>query len=401
MSPAELTGFALRALTGHRLRSLLSLTGVTIGVAAVVVLTALGEGARRYVVAQFTNIGSNLLLVLPGRTETTGGFPGIGKAAHDLTLEDAHAVARQVPSVRRVAPLVVATEMVSHGERRRQVAIIGTNREFMHVRNVEVTHGEFLPPGELPRGAAVVVLGSTTARELFPGTEPLGQIVRLAGFRARVIGVLAARGQQLGMDMDDLAILPVATAMRLFNRTSLFRLMVQVGGREDLDLARREVLALLTSRHDGEEDVTILTQDAVVGAFSAILSALTLALAAIAAVSLAVAGIGIMNVMLVSVAERTREVGLLKALGAGRRQILLVFLAEAALLSFAGGLLGVALGGLGVRILVGFFPALPASPPLWAILASLALAATVGVAFGLLPARRAARLDPVVALARR
>lgn len=400
MRASELGAFAWRALAGHRLRSLLSLLGVAIGIAAVVVLTALGEGARRYVVGQFTSIGSNLLLVLPGRTETTGGFPGIGGVAHDLTLADAEALRRQIPAIAHLAPLVIATESVSSGERSRQVAILGTTSEMAVVRELRTARGEFLPPGDLPRGAPLVVLGATTAKELFPGQEPLGQVVRLAGFRARVIGVLAPRGQQLGMDMNEVAILPVATAMRLFNRSSLFRVLIKVRGHAELPTVRRQVLALLADRH-GEEDVTVLTQDAVVSSFASILDVLTLALAAIAAISLSVAGIGIMNVMLVAVSERVAEIGLLKALGAGGRQILAVFLTEAAMLSLAGGLVGLAVGGLGVRILVGFFPALPAATPTWAIVSALVVSAGVGIVFGLLPARRAARLDPVTALARR
>jgi putative ABC transport system permease protein len=244
------------------------------------------------------------------------------------------------------------------------------------------------------------VLGTTVARELFPAVDPVGRIVRVGGARMRVIGVIEPRGTQLGLDMNEVVVVPVATAMRLFDRRSLFRIMIQVRSHADLPAARTHVLALLTERH-GEEDVTTLTQDAVVAAFSAILRALTLALAAIAAISLSVAGIGIMNVMLVSVAERTPEVGLLKAVGVGRGQILGVFLTEAALLSSAGGVLGLLVGWFGVRILVGIYPALPAAPPRWAVVASLAVSVAVGVLFGLLPARRATRLDPVAALARR
>jgi putative ABC transport system permease protein len=216
----------------------------------------------------------------------------------------------------------------------------------------------------------------------------------------RVVGVLGQRGVQLGVDMDDVVIIPVATAMRLFNRRSLFRILIEVRAHSDLDAARDKVLRTLTERH-GEEDVTIITQDSVVSTLSAILDTLTLALAGIASVSLSVAGIGIMNVMLVSVSERTREVGLLKAVGAGRRQIVAVFLAEAALLSTVGGVFGLTIGWAAVRILVGIYPDLPASPPAWAVIAALSVSLVVGITFGVLPARRAAGLDPIAALARR
>ena len=400
MSLRDLLGFAARALRGHRLRTGLSLLGVAIGVAAVVTLTALGEGARLYVIGQFASIGTNLLIVVPGRTETTGGMPGMGGVPNDLTLEDARAVLRGVPEIDKAAPIVMGTETVAFGERRRQVALVGATHEMLEVRRLGIASGRFLPPLEWDRSSPVAVLGQKSAAELFPGRDPVGQIVRVGDWRMRVIGVLAPRGQQLGVDMDDVAIVPVATAMKMLNRRSLFRLLLQVRAHGDLDRARDRVVRLIAERH-GEEDVTGITQDAVLGAFTSILGALTLALAGIASVSLAVAGVGIMNVMLVSVSERTREIGLLKALGAGRRQILLAFLAEAMLLSTAGGLLGLLAGWLAVRVLVAVYPALPATPPPWAVAAAFSLSVAVGALFGVLPARRATRLDPVAALSGR
>ena len=400
MSARDLLLFAARALRGHRLRSGLSLLGVAIGVAAVIALTALGEGARRYVVSQFSQIGTNLLIVLPGRTETSGGMPGFGGVPNDLTLADAEAVVRAVPEIDRAAPLVMGSETVAWGERKRQVALVGGTHEMLEVRRLAMAHGRFLPETPWDRGAAVAVLGQTLARELFPGTDPVGAVVRIGDWRMRVVGVLAPRGMQLGIDMDDVAVVPVATAMKMLNRRSLFRLLLQVRGHADIDRAREQVRRLLVERH-GEEDVTVIAQDAVLAAFSSILGALTMALGGIAAISLAVAGVGIMNVMLVAVSERTREIGLLLALGAGRRQILAAFLAEAVLLSTAGGLLGLAAGWGAVRALVALFPALPAAPPAWAVAAALALSVAVGALFGMLPARRATRLDPVAALAGR
>jgi putative ABC transport system permease protein len=398
VSLADLLRFSLRSLSGHRLRTGLSLLGMAIGVAAVVALTALGEGARVYVIDQFASIGSNLLIVVPGKSETTG-IPGIGAAAHDLTLRDSEALVRQIPQVDKVAPFVMGTETVSHGGRRRQVAVVGSTYELLEVRKLEMGRGEFLPAEESGRGRPVAVLGSKVAAELFPaGEEPLGKIVRIAGWRMRVIGVMAPRGVQLGADIDETVTIPVVTAMRMFDRRSLFRIMVQVRGHADLDEARRRVLRLLADRHE-EEDVTVLTQDAVVATFSQILGALTLAVGAIAAISLSVAGIGIMNVMLVAVSERTREIGLLRAVGVGRRQVLNLFLTEAALLSSAGGLLGLLVGWSAVRVMVRLFPALPASPPVWAVVTALSLSIGLGLLFGWLPARRAAGLDPVVALA--
>jgi putative ABC transport system permease protein len=378
----------------------MSLLGVSIGVAAVIALTALGEGARLYVVGQFASIGTNLLIVLPGKTETTGGMPGFGGVPNDLTLADAEAVVQAIPEIEKGSPVAVGTETVAHGERRRQVALIGTTHEMLELRRLSLAQGRFLPPLEWDRSSPVAVVGTTLAGELFPGESPLGRIVRIGEWRMRVVGVLAPRGEQLGIDMDDVVMVPVATAMKMLNRRSLFRILLQVRNHAELDLARDKVTRLLSERH-GEEDVTCITQDAVLTAFNSILGALTMALGGIATISLAVAGVGIMNVMLVSVSERTREVGLLKALGAGRGQILALFLTEAVLISSAGGLLGLAFGGGAVAALVAMFPALPATPPAWAVAAALALSVAVGAAFGVLPARRATRLDPVAALAGR
>jgi len=392
--------FALHALRGHRLRSGLSLLGVSIGVAAVITLTALGEGARRYVTEQFAAIGSNLLIVLPGKTETTGGVPGFGGVPNDLTLEDARAIQREVREVVRLAPIAMGTETVSHGERRRQVAIIGTTHEMMAIRKLTVARGRYLPTGEMTRGEAVAVLGKTVAQELFPGTDPVGKIVRIGDWRMRVIGVTGPRGMQVGLDLDDVVVVPVASAMKMLNRSSLFRIFIETRSHADMQAAQQKVVRLITDRHD-EEDITCLTQDAVISGLTGILQALTLALAAIAAISLVVAGVGIMNVMLVSVSERTREVGLLKALGVAPRQILIVFLTEAVLLSTLGGLLGLLGGGAAVTALVTVYPDLRARPPLWAVVAALGLAMAVGAVFGVLPARRATRLEPVAALSGR
>jgi putative ABC transport system permease protein len=399
MTVGDLFRFSLKGLTGHGLRTALSLLGVTIGVAAVVILTALGEGARQYVIDQFASLGTNLLIVIPGKTETSGTF-GVGGVPNDLTLQDAQAIERTIPEIHRVAPIAVGTEQASFGQRRRQVAVLGTTHEYQPARRLQVAKGQFLPPEEMFRGSAVVVLGPKLAHELFVGQEPLGAVIRVGGWRMRVVGVLAWQGVKMGVDFDDIAIVPVSTAMQIFNRSSLFRVLLQAHTHADLDVARDRARDLLTERH-GEEDVTIISQDAVLTTFSAILAALTLAVGAIAAISLSVAGVGIMNVMLVSVSERTREVGLLKALGVGRRQIILVFLTEAALISSAGGLIGLAAGWVLVRLLVRLYPALPASPPAWAVAAALGVSLAVGVTFGLLPARRASRLDPVLALAGR
>jgi putative ABC transport system permease protein len=395
----DLLRFAAGGLRGHRLRTFLSLLGVAIGVASVILLTSLGEGARLYVTSEFASLGSNLLIIIPGKTETKGLAPLVSTAPHDLTLQDAEALVQRVRSIRRVAPLVVGTAAAIAGERRREVTVVGTTRDMLEIRHLKMASGRFLPRDT--RDSAVCVLGAKVQRELFPDQNPLGQLVRIGEWRFRVIGVMASRGTSIGMDLDQVVEIPVETGLRLFNRSGLFRILAEVGANDGLDRAQKAALAVLRERHAGQEDVTILTQDSVLDTFNQILRALTAALAGIAAISLGVAGLGIMNVMLVSVSERTREVGLLKALGVTQSQVVSVFLVEAAILSTAGGAIGL-LAGLGAgRFLQRLYPDFPIQPPGWAVVAAVVVSCSVGLIFGILPARNAARLDPVQALMRR
>lgn len=397
MRTGDVIGFAWRSFGGHGLRTVLSLLGVSVGVAAVVVLTSIGEGARSYVLDEFSSLGSNLLIVVPGKTETTGALPGVGGAPNDLTLDDTLALRRGLAGARAVIPVTIGTESVSAGDRRRQCAVIGTTPGFREARDLSMSTGRFLPPGDIDRGAAVCVLGSKMAREVFPGRSAVGRVVRIGEWRFRVIGVLAGRGRQIGFDMDDVVIVPVASGMAMFDRSSLFRVIISTRSPLDLEPARARTVAILTERHD-EEDVTCITQDAVLGSLSSILGVLTAGVAGIAAISLAVAGIGIMNVMLIAVSERTAEVGLLKALGARRRTITLLFLAEATMLCGMGGLLGLAVGAGGVTALDRAIDAVDVTVPIWSAVAAISVAVGVGLVFGVAPARSAARLDPVEAL---
>ena len=399
MSFRDLFLFASGGLGGHRLRTVLSLLGVAIGVASVILLTSLGEGARRYITGEFASIGSNLLIIVPGKTETAGFAPLVSTGTHDLTREDAMALALRVPVIRRVAPLVVGTAAVHVGELSREVTVVGTTHEMLAVRHLKMGSGRFLPANVTD--AAVCVLGARVQRELFPDQNPLGKLVRIGEWRFRVIGVIAPRGTSIGMDLDEVVEIPVGTGLRLFNRSGLFRILAEIGSHDQIDSARRATLQVLRERHAGQEDVTVLTQDSVLDTFDKILRVLTAALAGIASVSLGVAGLGIMNVMLVSVSERTREIGLLKAVGVTQGQVVAVFLLEAALLATVGGGLGL-LGGVGSgQILQRVYPDFPYATPAWAIPAALAVSCAVGLLFGIVPARNAARLDPVAALMRR
>jgi putative ABC transport system permease protein len=397
MIARDLIGLTSETLRMHRLRTVLTLTATAVGVVAVLVLTSLGEGARDYVVGEFAGMGTNVLFVVPGKIETIGGAPPIGGGTKDLTLEDWEAITRRCSAVRRAAPVAFGSAAVAYGGRSRTGIVIGSTPEVREIRNLTVAAGRFLPAGDPRRDEPVAVMGRTMQREIFGSENPLGRSIRIGERRFRVIGVTDRKGQSLGVDMDDVVLIPVTTAMNLFDQTSLFRILIQAKSSTDVETARDQVLAVLRERH-GEEDVTVITQGAVLTTFRSILNTLTMALAGIAAVSLAVAGIGIMNVMLVSVSERTSEVGLLKALGARRRQILTVFLIEALLLAIAGTVAGIAIGVAATLVGAAVLPDFPLRPnPVW-IGAVLLLALAAGVGFGMLPARRAARVDAAEAL---
>ena len=402
MRTSDLIRFAKDAATGNPLRAGLLVLAMAIGVASVVVLTALGDGARRYVMNEFSSLGSNLVIVLPGRSQTGGFSPGnaVTSTPRDLTIDDAQALLR-LPTVAQAAPLAVGTSEIRFEGRLREVMVAGTTAEYAQVRQMAMAQGRFLAPGDWQTGASEAVIGANVRTELFGKQSALGQLVRIGDRRFRVVGVLAASGQGLGMNSDELVLIPVSLAQAMFNSSTLFRILVEAKGRESIEAAKTQVAALIQSRHEGEQDVTVITQDAVLSTFDKLLGALTLGVAGIAAISLAVAGILVMNVMLVSVTQRTSEIGLLKALGADTATIRSVFLMEAAMLSLAGAFVGYGLGLVVAGIVRQMYPTFPAYAPDWAVFAGLGTALVTGIVFGVLPARRAAKLDPVQALAKR
>lgn len=397
----DLIGFAAYSLAGARKRSLMLLLAMSIGVASVVLLTALGEGARRYVVGEFASLGTHLLIMLPGRSETTGGAPPMfGATPRDLTLDDAAALLRE-RSIRRIAPLAVGNAPVSFGSREREVTVIGATHEFFPIRHLTIGSGQALPATDLARAANVAVLGSGLRKQLFGNQPALGQWLRIDDRRFRVIGVIGEGGESLGQNLDDMIVIPVAAAQSLFDTPSLFRILIEARSEQDIARAKRAAREIIRLRHDGEDDVTIISQDALLSTFDNILRALTYTVAGIAAISLAVAGILIMNVMLVAVSQRVSEIGLMKALGAPQNQVLRIFLVEAVMLAISGALIGLLVAGAGILALRRVFPDFPLAAPLWAPLAAVAVAVLAGLIFGVLPARRAARLDPVKALSGR
>jgi putative ABC transport system permease protein len=399
MRKADVLRFARDAAAGYPLRTFLSVLAMAIGVAAVVVLTALGDGARRYVVDQFSALGSNLVIVLPGRSATGGFSPAnaLTTTPRDLTIDDAFALTR-LPSVRRAAPLVAGNSEISANGRLREVVVAGTTSTYTAIRSFKMAAGSFLPEGDWSRGQPVAVIGSKIKEEIFGANPAVGELIRLGDRRLRIVGVLKSVGQGLGMNTDEVVFVPAAVAQSLFNTNTLFRILVEARSRGEIEVVKREVSAALKARHGDEEDTTVITQDAVLATFDRLLRALTAAVAGIAAISLAVAGILVMNVMLVAVTQRTAEIGLLKALGARGTTIRDAFMAEAAMLSLVGALTGYGLGLFGAFVLRLMYPVFPAYPPDWAVVAALGTALSTGMLFGIMPARRAARLDPVQAL---
>lgn len=391
---------SFRTVVSYRLRAILILLAMALGVAAVVVLTALGEGARRFVMNQFTALGTNLIIIIPGRSETAGGFIGalVGETPRDLTLDDAASLTT-LPGVRRFAPLNVGLSEISAGGLLREVTLAGSTASLIAIRRMRLAQGSFTADnGPNP---AEAVLGAKIAHELFPKGNALGQRIRLGDRRFRVAGIFAMQGESMGINTDELVLIPIDHAQALFNTQSLFRIMVEAESRSVIEPTKKSIRAALKLRHDGEEDVTIIGQDAILATFDKILRALTLAVSGIAAISLAVAGILVMNVMLVAVSQRTTEIGLLKAIGATHTDIRNLFLLETLWLAVAGAVVGIILGYLGSLGLRLAYPQLPAYPPIWASLAAIATALVTGIASSILPASKAARLNPVLALSRR
>ena len=393
----DLLLLATSALRGHRLRSALSMLGIAIGIGSVILLTSIGEGTRVFVLAQLTQFGTNLMTVVAGRSKTIG-IPGVlGGTTHKLTIDDAEAVAR-VPGVAAAMPVAVGMARVEAGERGRSVTVEGVTPDFPRMFQVSVHGGSFWPKGDPRRGSPVAVLGPSLARELFGQENPLGRSVRISGTRFRVIGVLQPKGQMLGLDLDDIAWIPVATSMKLFNLDELLEIIVLYPHAGLAEEVEKGISGLLTERHGGNRDFTILTQAAMLQVFDKVMSVITLAVGAIAGISLVVGATGILTMMWISVGERTAEIGLLRSVGATRGQVRLLFLSEAGALATAGGVCGLAGGLLFCAALRALVPGLPVETPPAFVVAAVVVSLATGLASGVLPAERAAALDPIEAL---
>ena len=402
MDIVESIKMATTTLVANKLRSSLTMLGIIIGNASVIAMIGIGEGAQKYIAKELESLGPNVLFVIPGSRETQRITLDVPKT---LVLADAEAIATQVPSVQSVTAEANSRELVTYRNKNSNINVIGTTPEFLPVRQFDVERGRFLTNLDIKRSNQVVVLGATLAERFFGNSDPVGQQLRLKNVSFQVIGVLQAKGSSLGVDYDDAVLVPITTmANRIAGRTSpygieLTYLVAAAKNADSVDAAEFQITNLLRLRHKltGEDDFSIRTQKDAMESVGKITGALTVMLAAIAGISLFVGGIGVMNIMLVSVTERTQEIGLRKAIGAREQDILIQFMIEAVILSAAGGVLGTLIG-VGGSLLVGAVTPLQAGVSPMAILMAVSVSGGIGLFFGVVPARRAAKLDPIVAL---
>lgn len=392
----DLFNLSFSAVRARRLRSSLTALGIAVGITAVVLLTSMGEGLHRFMLAEFSQFGTNLIAVTPGKTTTHGASGAVMSNVRPLTLDDATVLAK-LPQVIAAVPMIQGNATVKGGGLQRSTYIFGVGADLPKVWQIGVAAGQFLPDDDPRAARSFIVLGSRVKEELFGNRVPLGEIIRVGGSRFRVIGVMESKGQLLGFDLDDAVYIPAAKSMELFNRDSLMEIDILYEKSLDADRVSGIIKEVLLARH-GEEDFTIVTQEQMLEVLSSVLGILTFAVGALGGISLIVGGVGILTIMTIAVKERTAEIGLLTALGAERHQILILFLTEAMLLSALGGATGLLLA-LSIAELIHFIvPAIPVHTPWHYVLMAEALAVIVGLVAGVMPARQAAGMNPVDAL---
>lgn len=396
MQSRDLLALTVTSLIAHRARSLLTALGIAVGIAAVVLLTSIGEGLQQFVLAQFTQFGTTIVAINPGKATTAGTSVGVFGTERPLTIEDALAL-EQLPGARAVVPFVQGNADVEYGSRSRRTTIYGAGPRMPEALRIDVRIGRFLPDDDPTAPRAFAVLGSRMRSELFSDGNPLGQLITIAGSRFRVIGVMESKGTVLGFDLDDTVYIPAARAMSLFNVDGLIEIDVMYEEGFSVQQVVEGIRRVIVARH-GRDDVTITTQQQMLDVLGGVLDVLTFAVGAIGGISLLVGAIGIVTIMTIAVNERTGEIGLLRALGARQSQVLSLFLGEAIVLAAIGGAAGLVLGaGLG-QLLRLAVPALPVHTSMFYVILAESIAVSIGLLAGVLPARRAARLDPVEAL---
>jgi putative ABC transport system permease protein len=402
MRIASTLKIAFRALQRNKLRSVLTALGIIIGVGAVIAMTGIGNGAKAQVEAQIASLGENVILIFPGGTAPNGLRTGWGNAGK-LKIADAEAIRREIPNVTVVSPEVRTTSQVVAGSQNWMTTIIGESPDYFDLRQWPLEEGSSYTPQDVRSTAKVAVIGKTVARYLFGEASPLGQIVRIRNVPFIILGVLAPKGLSvMGSDQDDVIVLPYTSAMkRIMGTTALGCINLQVADTPDITPAQQQIVTLMRQQHfirpGKEDDFTVRSQEEIAAKAAETAQIMSILLGSIASVSLVVGGIGIMNIMLVSVTERTREIGIRIAVGAHGRDILLQFLIEALALSCLGGLLGILLG-LGSSQLISTLLAWPTSVSPEAVAIAFLFSAAIGIFFGFYPARKASQLDPIEAL---
>ena len=396
MRSSDLFRLSTGAVLAYRLRSMLTILGILVGIGSVVLLTSIGEGVRVFVLNEFTQFGTNLIAVVPGKTETFGISGATISTVRPLTIDDLESL-RKLDNVVTAVPVVQGNASVEFGSRARRTIVLGVNSGVPETWKMPVGSGRFLPEDSMRASRSYAVLGSKLRDELFGNSNPLGQRIRVGGDRYRVIGVMASKGQMLGFDLDDTIFIPIDKTLEMFNREGLMEIDILYEAGTSVERLSDNIRRTLISRH-GDEDFTLITQDKMLDVLGSILDILTLGVAAIGGISLLVGAVGILTIMTISVTERTSEVGLLRALGAKRGHILQLFLGEAVVLSVTGGLLGVIAAIILAWILQLFLPALPVAIAWQYVGIALALALVIGLLTGIVPALRAAGMQPLEAL---
>jgi len=396
MTAHDFAKLTLSSIVDNRTRTFLTTLGIAIGIAAVVLLTSIGEGINRFVITQFTQFGTTLIQIQPGKTTTMGGSVGAINTVRPLSIDDSLALAR-LPNIEAAVGFAMGNAEVEANQRQRRTTVYGTGPDFPKVYTFSVASGSFLPNDNPHAPRPTAVLGSKMRDELFGATNPVGQFIRIAGSRFRVVGVMESKGQMLGFDLDDTVYLPITRAMELFNQESLMEIDLLYHSEASVDEVVANVQRLLIDRH-GVDDVTVTTQQQMMDVLGSILDVLTTAVGGLGAISLVVGGIGILTIMTIAVRERTNEIGLLRALGATQQQILSLFLGEAVILAALGGLAGLVIGIGGAHLLHWSMPSLPVHISVPYVIVAEAIAVIVGLLAGVLPARRAAAMEPVNAL---
>jgi putative ABC transport system permease protein len=395
----DLVHSALISLWQYKLRSALTMLGMCIGVFAVVTLVSVGQGAKRYVLGEFESMGKNIIIIQPGKSDTRSKLgPPVGSAKRKMTLDDVTALQKKAFHLEAVSGITLGSAQIKYEDSLANISIFGANEQFFQIIAIAVGTGRMFSSEEDSAGRRVVVLGYKIAQKLFGEDYPVGRSVKINQTEFKVIGVLASAGDKLGFNLDEFAFVPTRSAMRLFNEDKLFGIRAKASSRVTIETAVAEIEEILRDRRNGEEDFTIVTQVAIMESLDGILGMLSYVLGAIASISMLVGGVGIMNITLVSVAERTQEIGVRRSVGASRSDIMWQFFSESLMLSFISGLFGI-LGAVLITFSVGlFYPSFDMSPPAWIYLPAFLMAVLIGSFFGVWPARKAANIQILDAL---